>query len=193
MVEKGEKDKPDEVVKPKAETEEQSELEKFQELGARAGINTVKMFAEVRGEFGKEIDERLKTAMPLIFKELKGLVGDIDGRITTQVAQEVQRAVNLLAAEFQKKLQGSGGNTETALAATGSRGNIIDSILANLPQLLDVWTKIKQPSSPQAVMGEMNTILQWHSLLSRLEKGAIPSEQIPGEITKAITPKPEEK
>lgn len=102
----------------------------------------------------------------------------IKEQIEAQLTANLKGIVAEVGAQFEEKMKAAGG------AGTGADGGPItlDKLLQNSDKIVNVVNAFRSPTTDQAMMGQMNFVMKWHQLLSKLEKGGGTGD----EFTKAI-------
>lgn len=161
-----------------------SELAKFRELAGQAGIDAEKLFGELKAEFSKEVDEKLKALMSETFEGLKGLVGDIENRLAQQMTNEAQKAVADAVAEFRRRaIEGGAGEAGTAgVGRPGGAGDLLSVALQNPDKIATLINAFRQPSTEQQLGSIFRVFLQGMSFGQKMKSG----EMSPGDVEKVF-------
>lgn len=111
----------------------------------------------------------------------------INNQVEGKLSANLQTIISQVNAQFEEKLKatlGAGNGNGNGAAGQLSLGG-----LAQLaPQIIEVINAWKQPSSEQAMAGQMANIFKWHQLLSKLEKGGLNAETITESIAETFAP-----
>lgn len=129
----------------------------------------------------------LQAKAKIAFEALPNMIKE---HVEGTLSENIKSIGEELSKQFEGKVKamiGAGGGNS---AGGGSMG--LRDLLAESDKIIGVINAWKQPTTDQAMMGQMNLIFRWHGLLSKLEKGGGSGE----DITKAIadtftTQKPE--
>lgn len=131
------------------------------------GINTkIDLNAAAAGEIQSTVKVALE-AMPHLIKE------HVEGELQTNLKGIVEEVGKQFEGKF-KAMTGSG-------AGSGDGMNL-NNLLAHSEQIIGVINAFRSPTTEAAMLSQMNFVMKWHSLLSKLEKGG----GAPDEVTKAI-------
>lgn len=102
----------------------------------------------------------------------------IKEQIEAQLTANLKGIVQEVGAQFEAKMKAGGG--------AGTEGNggpiTLEKLLANSENIVKVVNAFRSPTTDQAMMGQMNFVMKWHQLLSKMEKGGGTGD----EFTKAI-------
>lgn len=115
-------------------------------------------------------------AMPNLIQE------HVEAELKTNITSIVEEVGKQFEAKLKEKTGGKG--------ADGSLG--IRDLLEHSDQVINVINAWKQPTSEQALMGQMNFIMKWHNILSKIEKGGGSGEELTSQISKTFGPEAQE-
>lgn len=109
----------------------------------------------------------------------------IQEHIEAQLKTNITSIVEEVGKQFEAKLmEKTGGKTD------GSLG--VRDLLDHSDQIINVINAWKQPTSEQALMGQMNFIMKWHGILNKIEKGGGSGEELTTQISKTFGPEAKE-
>ncbi len=115
------------------------------------------------------------------FKALPDLVqGGIEKQLKANLAG-ITEEINRIFEEKVKAMTG-GGNS-----AGGGGGLNIPYIIDHADKIIEMWNAYKQPTSEQAISAKLSEIYKWHGLLSKIEKGGIPGDDLTKQIAETFT------
>lgn len=130
--------------------------------------------SEAVGE-NKTAVTKIENKAKLAFETLPTLIQE---QVETRMKANVTSIIEELGKQYKGKVAELGGNNEGAIAGFGLR-----ELLAHSEQIIAVIQAWKQPTTEQAMLAQMNFVMKWHALLSKVEKGG----GTPDEITQRIT------
>ena len=131
-----------------------------------------KAIEEIKGKAAAadELQSKAKIA-------LEAVPNLIQEQIEAQLKVNLKGIVEEVGNKFEERVKAMGGST----GANGGGMNL-DKLLANSDKIIGVVNAFRSPTTEQAMMGQMNFVMRWHSLLSKLEKGGGSGD----DVTKAI-------
>lgn len=174
------------------------ELEKIKLLNE---LNT--MVLKAAGDIENQLGEKLEAAIAGINTNIEANAAAVD-EIQVKARSVIEAMPNLIQehieGQLKANLKGIIDNISDTfeekvkeMAGGGSNGGgslNLATLLEHSDKIIGVINAFRSPTTEQAMMGQMNFVMRWHSLLSKLEKGGGSGE----EVTRAIsdTFKPEE-
>lgn len=158
--------------------EELAELQKMVtvaagEIEGRLATSLDKTIEGINNKIDLAVDLNAKSKAA--FETIPSLIQE---QIESQLKVNLKGIVEEVGNQFEGKMKAmAGGNS----AAPGGGLNF-ESLLANSDKIVAVVNAFRSPTTEAAMLAQMNFVMKWHSLLSKLEKGG----GAPDEITKAI-------
>lgn len=101
----------------------------------------------------------------------------IQEHVEAQLQANLKGIVEEVGKQFEGKMKAI---TSSGNSTGGSMG--LRDLLADSDKVIGIINAVRQPTTEAAMLSQMNFVMKWHSLLSKLEKGG----GAPDEITKAI-------
>lgn len=120
-------------------------------------------------EAANELQANAKVAM----EAMPNLIRE---HVESQLSVNLKGIVEEVGKQFEGKVKAMAGGD----SAGGSMG--LRDLLAESDKIIGVINAWKQPTTEAAMLSQMNFVMKWHGLLSKLEKGG----GVPDDITKAI-------
>lgn len=114
---------------------------------------------------------------------LKVLPDLIQKQVESQLKTNLTGIVDEIGKQFEAKVKEASGNSE---APEG--GLNIPYLLDNSDKLIAIFNAWKQPTTEQAMLSQMNFVMKWHSLLTKLEKGGGTADEATKAIASTFTP-----
>lgn len=111
----------------------------------------------------------------------------IQEHVEAQLKTNITSIVKEVGKQFEGKLRDATGGKG---ADGGSMG--IRELLGQSDQIINIINAWKQPTSEQALMGQMNFIMKWHNILNKIEKGGGSGEELTAQIGKTFGPETQE-
>lgn len=108
---------------------------------------------------------------------LEALPHLIQEHVESQLKANLTGIVEEVSKQFEGKVNAMAGDD-----SAGGGGLSLDHLLKNSDKIIGVVNAFRQPTTEQAMMAQMNFVMKWHSLLSKLEKGGGSGD----EVAKAI-------
>ena len=150
----------------------------------------------------EEVESRLATSLD---KAIEGINSKVESTTATAsdlqakakvtfealpalIQRQVENQLQDLTKQFeerQKELAGAGDSG-------GGAGLNLNSLLANSDKIVAVVNAFRSPTTEQAMLSQMNFVMKWHSLLSKLEKGGGSGEEFTKAIASTFTPEKHE-
>ncbi len=166
----------------KEEKEEKEEKSKDEEL---TGFNQLaelqKMMAAALGEVEERLGNKLTSTLGAM-QEYEKKLGEslptlVNSAVMANLPKIVQEVTSKVKEEFAEVISNNQGNS----AAPGG-GLTMENLLSHSDKLIGLVNAFRSPTTEQAMLGQMNFVMKWHSLLSKLEKGGGSGD----DVTKAI-------
>lgn len=131
------------------------------------GINT-------KVDLGASAAADIEAKAKITFEALPKLIQE---HVETQLKTNLTGIVEEVGKQFEAKVAQAGGGNSAGVGSMGLR-----DLLAESDKVINVINAWRQPTTEQAMLGQMNFVMKWHALLSKLEKGGGSGD----EFTKAI-------
>lgn len=116
------------------------------------------------------------------FAALPDIINDHLSKALPAIQQEIG---SQLGEKLKATLEAGGG----AGGGNGAGGGLsVQGIAKIAPQIIEIINAWKQPTTEQAMMGQMQNIFKWHQLLTKLEKGGGSASDITSQIADTFNP-----
>jgi hypothetical protein len=103
----------------------------------------------------------------------------IQEHIESQLKANLENIIDQVSNTFEEKVKAMAGS----IGGNGGGGLNLALLLENSDKLIGIVNAFRSPTTEQAMMGQMNFVMRWHQLLSKVEKGGGSGD----EITRAIS------
>lgn len=112
----------------------------------------------------------------------------IQEHVENQLQANLKGIVEEVGNQFEKKVEAMAGGGNSG---TPGSGMSLRELLSNSDKIIGVINAWKQPTTEQAMLSQMNFVMKWHSLLSKLEKGGGSGDEFTQAIASTFTEKQE--
>lgn len=172
----------------------EEELAELQKIAAAFAEGLESKLATKLDEAIAGIDEKIKLnaeANAALQEKAKAAFEQLPEVIKNQVAGQLQ--VNLkgiieeVSNQFEEKVKALASG---AGAGPDGAGLSLNNLLAHSDQIISIVNAFRSPTTEQAMMSQMNFVMRWHSLLTKLEKGGGSGDEVTKAIADTFTEKP---
>lgn len=169
------------------EEADRAEVEKMVAKAAKeAEARLVTGMAKAMEPISKKIDLAidLNTQSKAAFEAVPGLIKE---QVANHLTENIASIGEELSKQFEGKMKammGGGGDN-----SGGGTGLGLGQLLNQSDKIIGIVNAFRQPTTEAAMLGQMNLVMKWHSILSKLEKGGGSPDDITKQIADTFTEK----
>ncbi len=197
VMEKPEEETPDEEP-GKEEAESIEPLDEIRMMVAKFAEGIETRLADSLAKYAVAVDARIDqnaaATNELTSKAkaaLEALPSVIQGQVETQLTANLKGIIEEVGAKFEERLKALAAGGEPG--ADGAGGGLgLQQLLSHSDQIIGIVNAFRSPTTEQAMMGQMNFVMKWHSILSKLEKGGGSGDDFTKAIADTFTQQPQE-
>lgn len=127
--------------------------------------------------------EALKSTATTALEALPNLIQE---KIEAQLKDNLQGIVEEVGNRFEERLK-AGAGAGAGAGKNGGPGLDFNALLGNSDKIIGVINAFRSPTTEQAMMGQMNFVMKWHQLLSKMEKGGGSGDDLTSAIAETFT------
>lgn len=152
------------------------------EIEGRLATSLDKTIEGINNKIDLAVDLNAKSKAA--FETIPGLIQE---QIESQLKVNLKGIVEEVGKQFEGKMKAMAGGGDSAGGSMGLR-----DLLADSDKVIAIVNAFRQPTTEAAMLAQMNFVMKWHSLLSKLEKGGGSGDEFTKTIASTFTTEKQE-